>query len=165
MRCGELAGTHGVYKGRICHIRVYRPYARTGWDDLTDPAPPNYILRASDAMHGTLGEDRWSRGSYPAVDPLELPPGFWKLMSSGEEHFVDAARKVQEFLQKYKRTSGYYRHSRNGAELLEEDKMTAYTVRAEDTEVSVSAVSRCRNFTGVPGKIRSILENVKWVSA
>ena len=68
-------------------------------DDLTDPAPATTFahLDATTVLSRKIVE----KGIYPAVDPLESSSRILEADVVGEEHYR-VARKVQEYLQKYK---------------------------------------------------------------
>ena len=68
-------------------------------DDLTDPAPATTFahLDATTVLSRKIVE----QGIYPAVDPLESTSRILEADVVGEEHY-DVARRVQEYLQKYK---------------------------------------------------------------
>ena len=68
-------------------------------DDLTDPAPATTFahLDATTVLSRKIVE----KGIYPAVDPLESNSRILEPDVVGEEHY-QVARKVQEYLQKYK---------------------------------------------------------------
>ena len=68
-------------------------------DDLTDPAPATTFahLDATTVLSRKIVE----QGIYPAVDPLESSSRILEADVVGEEHY-ETARKVQEYLQKYK---------------------------------------------------------------
>ena len=68
-------------------------------DDLTDPAPSTTFahLDATTVLSRKIAE----KGIYPAVDPLESNSRILEADTVGEEHY-NVARRVQEYLQKYK---------------------------------------------------------------
>ena len=68
-------------------------------DDLTDPAPATTFahLDATTVLSRKIVE----KGIYPAVDPLESNSRILEADIVGEEHY-EVARRVQEYLQKYK---------------------------------------------------------------
>ena len=68
-------------------------------DDLTDPAPATTFahLDATTVLSRKIVE----KGIYPAVDPLESNSRILEPDVVGKEHYA-VARKVQEYLQKYK---------------------------------------------------------------
>ena len=68
-------------------------------DDLTDPAPATTFahLDATTVLSRKIVE----KGIYPAVDPLESNSRILEADVVGEEHY-EVARRVQEYLQKYK---------------------------------------------------------------
>ena len=68
-------------------------------DDLTDPAPATTFahLDATTVLSRKIVE----QGIYPAVDPLESTSRILEADVVGQEHY-EVARKVQEYLQKYK---------------------------------------------------------------
>ena len=80
-------------------------------DDLTDPAPATTFehLDATTVLSRKVVE----QGIYPAVDPLESSSRILQPDIVGEEHY-ETAQRVLQYLQKYKRTTRYYCHSRNG---------------------------------------------------
>lgn len=68
-------------------------------DDLTDPAPATTFshLDATTVLNRKIAE----QGIYPAVDPLESTSRILEAEVVGKEHYR-IARKVQEYLQKYR---------------------------------------------------------------
>ncbi|MFH1006527.1 MAG: F0F1 ATP synthase subunit beta [Candidatus Latescibacterota bacterium] len=82
-------------KGSITAVEaIYVPA-----DDLTDPAPATTFSHL-DAVT-ILSRALFSKGFYPAVDPLESTSRILDPNILGQEHY-DTARRVQEILQRYK---------------------------------------------------------------
>ena len=94
-------------------------------DDLTDPAPSTTFahLDATTVLSRKIAE----KGIYPAVDPLESNSRILEADTVGEEHY-NVARRVQEYLQKYKELQDIIAIL-GMEELSEEDKATVYRAR------------------------------------
>ena len=94
-------------------------------DDLTDPAPATTFahLDATTVLSRKIVE----KGIYPAVDPLESSSRILEIETVGEEHY-HVARRVQEYLQKYKELQDIIAIL-GMEELSDEDKTTVYRAR------------------------------------
>ena len=125
-------------------------------DDLTDPAPATTFahLDATTVLSRKIVE----QGIYPAVDPLESTSRILEADVVGEEHY-EIARKVQEFLQKYKELQDII-GILGMEELSEEDKLTVYRARKIQKFLS-QPFHVAENFTGVPGKYVPITETIR----
>ena len=138
-------------------------------DDLTDPAPATTFahLDATTVLSRKIVE----KGIYPAVDPLESNSRILEPDVVGEEHYA-VARKVQEYLQKYKELQDIIAIL-GMEELSDEDKTTVYRARKIEKFLS-QPFHVAEAFTGQPGKyvavkdaffntgtIEDVLENAK----
>lgn len=106
-------------------------------DDLTDPAPATTFahLDATTVLSRKIVE----KGIYPAVDPLESNSRILEPDVVGEEHY-QVARKVQEYLQKYKELQDIIAIL-GMEELSDEDKTTVYRARKiENSCLSLSTL-------------------------
>ena len=116
-------------------------------DDLTDPAPATTFahLDATTVLSRKIVE----QGIYPAVDPLESTSRILEADVVGEEHY-ETARRVQEYLQKYKELQDIIAIL-GMEELSEEDKRTV--ARARKIQKFLSQPFHVAEvFTGFPGK-------------
>ena len=107
-------------------------------DDLTDPAPATTFahLDATTVLSRKIVE----KGIYPAVDPLESNSRILEPDVVGEEHYA-VARKVQEYLQKYKELQDIIAIL-GMEELSDEDKTTVYRERLKSSCHSHSMLLR-----------------------
>jgi len=94
-------------------------------DDLTDPAPATTFshLDATTVLSRQIAE----LGIYPAVDPLESTSRILDARIVGKEHY-DAARAVQQILQRYKDLRDIIAIL-GMDELADEDKTVVYRAR------------------------------------
>ena len=116
-------------------------------DDLTDPAPATTFahLDATTVLSRKIVE----QGIYPAVDPLDSTSRILEADVVGEEHY-ETARRVQEYLQKYKELQDIIAIL-GMEELSEEDKRTV--ARARKIQKFLSQPFHVAEvFTGIPGK-------------
>lgn len=68
-------------------------------DDITDPAPATTFLHLDASI--VLSRKLVELGIYPAIDPLASSSKGLSIESVGQEHY-QVARKVQQYLQRYK---------------------------------------------------------------
>ena len=116
-------------------------------DDLTDPAPATTFahLDATTVLSRKIVE----QGIYPAVDPLESSSRILEADVVGEEHY-ETARKVQEYLQKYKELQDII--AILGMEELSEENCCPCQ---KGTEILIPAIPCGRGFHRYSGKICS----------
>ena len=129
-------------------------------DDLTDPAPATTFahLDATTVLSRKIVE----KGIYPAVDPLESNSRILEPDVVGEEHY-QVARKVQEYLQKYKELQDIIAIL-GMEELSDEDKTTVYRARKIEKFLS-QPFHVAEAFTGQPGKYVAVKDAVKGFKA
>lgn len=129
-------------------------------DDLTDPAPATTFahLDATTVLSRKIVE----KGIYPAVDPLESNSRILEPDVVGEEHY-DVARKVQEYLQKYKELQDIIAIL-GMEELSDEDQMTVFRARKIEKFLS-QPFHVAEAFTGQPGIYVPVEESVKGFKA
>lgn len=125
-------------------------------DDLTDPAPAATFahLDATTVLSRSIAE----LGIYPAVDPLDSTSRIMDPMVLGKEHY-DAARGVQEVLQRYKELQDIIAIL-GMEELSEEDKLTVARARKIQRFLS-QPFFVAEVFTGTPGKYVSLKETIR----
>ena len=125
-------------------------------DDLTDPAPATTFahLDATTVLSRKIVE----QGIYPAVDPLESTSRILEADVVGEEHY-DVARRVQEYLQKYKELQDIIAIL-GMEELSEEDKKVV--ARARKIQKFLSQPFHVAEvFTGIAGKYVPLKETIR----
>lgn len=125
-------------------------------DDLTDPAPATTFahLDATTVLSRKIVE----QGIYPAVDPLESSSRILEADVVGEEHY-ETARKVQEYLQKYKELQDIIAIL-GMEELSEEDKKI--DARARKVQKFLSQPFHVAEvFTGIPGRYVPLKETIR----
>ncbi|MEZ3421198.1 MAG: F0F1 ATP synthase subunit beta [Eubacterium sp.] len=129
-------------------------------DDLTDPAPATTFahLDATTVLSRKIAE----KGIYPAVDPLESNSRILEAETVGEEHY-QVARRVQEYLQKYKELQDIIAIL-GMEELSEEDKTTVYRARKIEKFLS-QPFHVAEMFTGLRGVYVPVSETVKGFKA
>ena len=130
---------------------VYVPAA-----DLTDPAPATTFahLDATTVLSRKIVE----QGIYPAVDPLESSSRILEADVVGQEHY-EVARKVQEYLQKYKELQDIIAIL-GMEELSDEDKKVV--ARARKLQKFLSQPFHVAEvFTGIPGKYVPLKETIR----
>ncbi len=129
-------------------------------DDLTDPAPATTFahLDATTVLSRKIVE----KGIYPAVDPLESNSRILEADIVGEEHY-NVARKVQEYLQKYKELQDIIAIL-GMEELSDEDKLAVHRARRLEKFLS-QPFHVAEQFTGLDGKYVPLKESVKGFKA
>ena len=129
-------------------------------DDLTDPAPATTFahLDATTVLSRKIVE----KGIYPAVDPLESSSRILEIETVGEEHY-NVARRVQEYLQKYKELQDIIAIL-GMEELSDEDKTTVYRARKIEKFLS-QPFHVAEMFTGLKGVYVPVKETVKGFKA
>lgn len=129
-------------------------------DDLTDPAPATTFahLDATTVLSRKIAE----KGIYPAVDPLESNSRILEADTVGEEHYA-VARRVQEYLQKYKELQDIIAIL-GMEELSEEDKTVVYRARKIEKFLS-QPFHVAEMFTGLKGIYVPVAETVKGFKA
>lgn len=125
-------------------------------DDLTDPAPATTFahLDATTVLSRKIAE----KGIYPAVDPLESNSRNLEEEVVGAEHY-EVARRVQEYLQKYKELQDIIAIL-GMEELSEEDKTTVYRARKIEKFLS-QPFHVAEMFTGLQGVYVPVKETVR----
>lgn len=129
-------------------------------DDLTDPAPATTFahLDATTVLSRKIVE----KGIYPAVDPLESSSRILEIETVGEAHY-HVARRVQEYLQKYKELQDIIAIL-GMEELSDEDKTTVYRARKIEKFLS-QPFHVAEMFTGLKGVYVPVKETVKGFKA
>ena len=129
-------------------------------DDLTDPAPATTFahLDATTVLSRKIVE----KGIYPAVDPLESNSRILEPDIVGDEHY-EVARKVQEYLQKYKELQDIIAIL-GMEELSDEDQITVFRARKIEKFLS-QPFHVAEAFTGQPGIYVPVEESVKGFKA
>lgn len=129
-------------------------------DDLTDPAPATTFahLDATTVLSRKIVE----KGIYPAVDPLESNSRILEADVVGEEHY-QVARKVQEYLQKYKELQDIIAIL-GMEELSDEDKLAVYRARKIEKFLS-QPFHVAETFTGLKGVYVPIKESIRGFKA
>ena len=129
-------------------------------DDLTDPAPATTFahLDATTVLSRKIVE----KGIYPAVDPLESNSRILEADIVGEEHY-EVARKVQEYLQKYKELQDIIAIL-GMEELSDEDKLAVHRARRIEKFLS-QPFHVAEMFTGLDGKYVPLKESVRGFKA
>ncbi len=129
-------------------------------DDLTDPAPATTFahLDATTVLSRKIVE----KGIYPAVDPLESNSRILEVDIVGEEHY-EVARKVQEYLQKYKELQDIIAIL-GMEELSDEDKLAVHRARRIEKFLS-QPFHVAEQFTGLDGKYVPLKESVRGFKA
>lgn len=129
-------------------------------DDLTDPAPATTFahLDATTVLSRKIVE----KGIYPAVDPLESSSRILEPDVVGTEHY-EVARKVQEYLQKYKELQDIIAIL-GMEELSDEDQLIVYRARKIEKFLS-QPFHVAEAFTGQQGIYVSVKDSVKGFKA
>ena len=102
------------------------------------------------------------QGIYPAVDPLESSSRILEADVVGEEHY-EVARKVQEYLQKYKELQDIIAIL-GMEELSDEDKVTVYRARKIQKFLS-QPFHVAEQFSGIPGVFVPLKESIRGFKA
>lgn len=129
-------------------------------DDLTDPAPATTFahLDATTVLSRKIVE----KGIYPAVDPLESNSRILEVDVVGEEHY-NVARKVQEYLQKYKELQDIIAIL-GMEELADEDKLVVFRARKIEKFLS-QPFHVAETFTGLKGAYVPLKESIRGFKA
>jgi F-type H+-transporting ATPase subunit beta len=129
-------------------------------DDLTDPAPATTFahLDATTVLSRKIVE----KGIYPAVDPLESNSRILEADVVGEEHY-NVARKVQEYLQKYKELQDIIAIL-GMEELSDEDKLAVFRARKIEKFLS-QPFHVAETFTGLKGVYVPLKESIRGFKA
>ncbi|MGN0458567.1 MAG: F0F1 ATP synthase subunit beta [Eubacterium sp.] len=129
-------------------------------DDLTDPAPATTFahLDATTVLSRKIVE----KGIYPAVDPLESNSRILEADVVGQEHY-DVARRVQEYLQKYKELQDIIAIL-GMEELSDEDKLAVYRARKIEKFLS-QPFHVAETFTGLDGVYVPLKESIRGFKA
>ena len=129
-------------------------------DDLTDPAPATTFahLDATTVLSRKIVE----KGIYPAVDPLESNSRILEADVVGEEHY-EVARRVQEYLQKYKELQDIIAIL-GMEELSDEDKLSVYRARKLEKFLS-QPFHVAETFTGLKGVYVPLKESIRGFKA
>jgi F-type H+-transporting ATPase subunit beta len=150
---GELQERITSTKGRsITSLQaIYVPA-----DDITDPAPHTTFahLDATTVLSRAIVE----QGIYPAVDPLDSTSRILDARYIGEEHY-EAARRVQEILQRYKSLQDIIAIL-GVDELSEEDKLIVARARKMQRFLS-QPFFVATQFTGIEGKYVEIADTIR----
>lgn len=138
-------------KGSITSVQaIYVPA-----DDLTDPAPATTFAHLDGTI--VLSRQLTELGIYPAVDPLDSTSRILDPRIVGDDHY-QAAREVQEVLQRYKQLQEIIAIL-GMDELSEEDKLTVARARKVQRFLS-QPFHVAEQFTGTPGKYVPIKETI-----
>ncbi len=159
-----LAGEMGDLQERITSTKgrsitslqaIYVPA-----DDITDPAPHTTFahLDATTVLSRQIAE----LGIYPAVDPLDSTSRILDARYIGEEHY-NAARQVQQILQRYKDLQDIIAIL-GIDELSEEDKVTVARARKIQKFLS-QPFFVAEQFTGIPGKYVPVADTIEAFNA
>mgnify|MGYP002621278615 FL=1 len=129
-------------------------------DDLTDPAPATTFahLDATTVLSRKIVE----KGIYPAVDPLESNSRILEADVVGEEHY-EVARRVQEYLQKYKELQDIIAIL-GMEELSDDDKLSVYRARKIEKFLS-QPFHVAETFTGLKGVYVPLKESIRGFKA
>ena len=102
------------------------------------------------------------KGIYPAVDPLESNSRILEADVVGEEHY-EVARRVQEYLQKYKELQDIIAIL-GMEELSDEDKLAVYRARKLEKFLS-QPFHVAETFTGLKGVYVPLKESIRGFKA
>lgn len=129
-------------------------------DDLTDPAPATTFahLDATTVLSRKIVE----KGIYPAVDPLESNSRILEADVVGEEHY-EVARRVQEYLQRYKELQDIIAIL-GMEELSDEDKLAVHRARRIERFLS-QPFHVAETFTGLKGVYVPLTESIRGFKA
>lgn len=125
-------------------------------DDLTDPAPATTFSHLDATT--VLSRNIASLGIYPAVDPLDSTSKALSAEIVGKEHY-EAAREVQEVLQRYKELQDIIAIL-GMDELSDEDKLTVSRARKIQRFFS-QPFSVAEQFTGMEGKYVTVKDTIR----
>jgi F-type H+-transporting ATPase subunit beta len=125
-------------------------------DDYTDPAPATTFAHLDATTE--LSRVVFSKGIFPAVDPLVSTSTILNPAIVGEEHYR-VAREVVRILQKYKDLQDIIAIL-GIDELSEEDKVTVQRARRIERFLSQNMYS-AEQFTGQPGSTVPLKETVE----
>jgi len=129
-------------------------------DDITDPAPAT-IMTHLDAVT-VLSRSIFSRGIYPAVDPLASTSRILDPEVVGDEHYR-VARQVQAILQRYKELQDIIAIL-GMEELSEDDKLIVSRARKIQRFLS-QPFHVAEVFTGRAGKYVKVADTIKGFKA
>jgi F-type H+/Na+-transporting ATPase subunit beta len=139
-------------KGAVTSIQaVYVPA-----DDYTDPAPATTFTHLDSSVN--LQRSIAEKGIYPAVDPLESTSRILDPNMVGERHYA-IARRVQEYLQRYKDLQDIIAIL-GVDELSEEDKMIVARARKIERFLSQPFLV-AETFTGMPGNYTKMEDSIR----
>ena len=119
------------------------------------------FVQAGSEVSSLLGRMPSAVG-YPAVDPLESSSRILEADVVGEEHY-EVARKVQEYLQKYKELQDIIAIL-GMEELSDEDKVTVYRARKIQKFLS-QPFHVAEQFSGIPGVFVPLKESIRGFKA
>src|ERR1700722_16809815 len=125
-------------------------------DDYTDPAPATTFAHL--AATTELSRAVFSKGIFPAVDPLASSSTILDPSIVGDEHY-NVARRTQEILQRYKELQDIIAIL-GLDELSEEDKVTVSRARKVQKFLS-QPMYVAEVFTGIPGVTTPVAETVE----
>ena len=155
-----LADEMGQLQERITSVRgrsitsmqaVYVPA-----DDYTDPAPPTTFAHLDATTE--LSRKVFSKGIFPAVDPLASSSTILDPAIVGEEHYR-VAQEVIRILQRYKDLQDIIAIL-GIDELSEEDKQLVNRARRIERFLSQNMMA-AEQFTGQPGSTVPLKENIE----
>ena len=139
-------------KGSITSVQaIYVPA-----DDYTDPAPATTFAHLDATTE--LSRDVFSKGIFPAVDPLASSSTILDPQYVGEEHYR-VAQEVKRILQKYKDLQEIIAIL-GIDELSEEDKVTVNRARRIERFLSQNMYS-AEQFTGQEGSTVPLKETIE----
>ncbi|MBN1766434.1 MAG: F0F1 ATP synthase subunit beta [Sedimentisphaerales bacterium] len=139
-------------KGAVTSIQaVYVPA-----DDYTDPAPATTFTHLDSSVN--LQRSIAEKGIYPAVDPLESTSRILDPNTVGEHHYK-VARRVQEFLQRYRDLQDIIAIL-GVDELSEEDKNIVARARKIERFLSQPFLV-AEAFTGMPGNYTKMEDTIR----
>jgi F-type H+-transporting ATPase subunit beta len=125
-------------------------------DDYTDPAPATTFAHLDATTE--LSRNVFSKGIFPAVDPLASSSTILDPSVVGDEHYR-VAQEVIRILQRYKDLQDIIAIL-GLDELSPEDKLTVYRARKIQRFLS-QPFSVAEVFTGAPGKYVPVKETVR----
>ncbi len=125
-------------------------------DDYTDPAPATTFTHLDSSVN--LQRSISEKGIYPAVDPLESTSRILDPNMVGERHYK-IARRVQEYLQRYKDLQDIIAIL-GVDELSEEDKLIVARARKIERFLSQPFLV-AETFTGLPGNYTKLEDTIR----